>query len=98
MRTEYQSSDLRVAQSTRRGPQSYPYGIRARLPAHWHSALECHRARLPKPQASKVAGLSSFLSAERPAIAAVWFQFELVAETSTNAHVGYFRAPDRSLN
>jgi hypothetical protein len=43
-------------------------------------------------------GLSSVASAELPAIAPVWFQFELLAETSTNAHVGYFGAPDRSLN
>ena len=43
-------------------------------------------------------GLSRFASAGLPAIAPVWFQFELAAETSTNAHVGYFGAPDRSLN
>jgi hypothetical protein len=29
-------------------------------------------------------------------IAPGWFQFELGAETSTNAHVGYFGAPGRS--
>ena len=95
---EPQSSDLRLAQSTGRRPPSHPYGIRARLPVHWHIALERHRTRLPRPQASKAAGVSSFGSAELPAIALVWFQFELVAETSTNAHVGYFAAPDRSLN
>ena len=70
---EPQGSDLRLAQSTRRGPQSHPYGIRARLPVHWHIALECHRARLPRPRASKAAGLSSFVSAELPTIAPVWF-------------------------
>jgi hypothetical protein len=66
-------SDENLAQSTRREPQSHPYGIRARLPVHWHIALECHRARLPRPQASKAAGLSSFVSAELPTIAPVWF-------------------------
>ena len=50
-----QGSDLRIAESTRRGPKPHPYGIRARLPFHWHIALECHRTRLPRPQASKAA-------------------------------------------
>jgi DNA-binding winged helix-turn-helix (wHTH) protein len=50
-------------------------------------ALECHRTRLPRPQASKAACLSSFASAELLAIAPVWFQFELVTETSTNGDV-----------
>jgi hypothetical protein len=80
------SSALRVAQSTRRGPKSHPYGIRPRPPFHWHIALECHRTRLPRPQASKAAGLSSFASAELLA-APVWLQFELVTETSTNGDV-----------
>ena len=89
---EPQGSHLRVAQSTRFGPQSDPYGIWARLPVHWNIALQSHRARSPRSQASKAAGSSS--SAERPTIAPVWFQFELVAETSTNSVLWN---PDASL-
>ena len=84
---EPEGSDLRVAQSTRRGAQFHPHGIRPRLPVHWHVARQCHCARLPRLQANKPAGLSSFASAELLAIAPVWFQFELVTETGTHGDV-----------
>src|SRR3984893_8138594 len=81
MRTEPQGSDLRIAESTRRGSKSHPYGIRPRLPFHWHIALECHRTRLPEAPGEQSRVLSSFVSAELPTIAPVRFQFELIAET-----------------